>query len=184
MAEVAKKLITVDEYMRMGEAGILSPNDHVELIDGEIFEMSPVGSKHASVVKKLAKLLNDQWSDKVIISIQDPIVLDKQNQPEPDLAVLNFKEDFYENGHPSAADVLLAIEVADTTIKYDKEIKLPLYARHLIPEVWVINLQENCIEVYESPLDAKYQIETVKMPGEMISIPGNTIDVSRILPAS
>lgn len=133
--QVAKHFFTVAEFERMGKAGIFSEDARVELIEGEIVEISPIGSRHAACVKRLSMYLSRALGDKFIISTQDPIQLDDFTQPQPDVALLQRRQDFYESAHPKPQDVLLLIEVADTTVDYDRLIKLPLYARAGIPEV-------------------------------------------------
>ena len=148
---------TVGEYYRMAETNILTEEDRVELIAGQIVAMSPIGSRHAACVKRLNLLIGKMVGDSMLIGVQDPIQLDAYSAPEPDLVLLRPRADFYAEAHPSAADVLLAVEVADTSIDYDREVKLPLYARAGLPEVWLIDLQKGCIEVYAQPQGGAYQ---------------------------
>jgi Uma2 family endonuclease len=148
--QVQKRLFTVEEYHKMAEVGIL-PERGVELINGEIFEMSPIGSKHAKIVKKLNSLLNKLLGNRFIISVQDPIIANDLSEPEPDLAVLDYQSDFYESGPPLADAVQLVIEVADKTLDYDLSIKLPLYARNVIPEYWIIDLTKKEIQTFWKP---------------------------------
>ena len=148
---------TVGEYYRMAETDILTEEDRVELIAGQIVAMSPIGSRHAACVKRLNLLLGKMVGDSLLIGVQDPIRLDAYSAPEPDLVLLRPRVDFYAEAHPSAADVLLAVEVADTSIDYDREIKLPLYAQAGLPEVWLIDLEKSYIEVYARPQGDAYQ---------------------------
>jgi len=148
---ISKRIFSVAEYHQMVDAGILTENDKIELINGEFITMSPIGSKHASCVKRLNTLLSNQLQDDAIISVQDPIQADEYSEPEPDLAVLKPRADFYADGHPQPSDVLIVIEVSDSTLGFDKEVKLPLYAKAGIPEAWVINLPENTVEIYTTP---------------------------------
>jgi Uma2 family endonuclease len=148
---------TVAEYERMGEAGILSEDHRTELIEGEIIEMSPVGKRHVACVNRLTKLLVQAFGASGIVSVQNPIQLDDYSEPQPDVAVLKPREDFYEQSLPTPADVLLLIEVADTTLEYDRQIKLPLYARAGVPEVWIVNLGDEQIETYAVPTGDAYQ---------------------------
>ncbi|MDQ3564751.1 MAG: Uma2 family endonuclease [Pseudomonadota bacterium] len=117
--------LTVDDYQRMGEAGILDRNARVELIAGEIIDMAPIGSLHAGTVKRLIRMLERTVGDAAVLSVQDPIVLGPYSEPEPDVALLKPREDFYTTAHPVPDDVLLIIEVADTTVRYDREVKVP-----------------------------------------------------------
>jgi len=127
--------LTVAEYYRMAEVGILSPEARVELIEGEIIDMPPIGSLHAGTVKYLTNRLTYAVRDIAIVSTQDPIFLDVHSEPQPDIALLRPRADFYRTTHPTITDVLLVVEVADTTLAYDTQIKLPLYAHHHISEV-------------------------------------------------
>ena len=151
------RVFTVGEYYRMAEANILTEEDRVELIAGQIVAMSPIGSRHAACVKRLNLLLGKMIGDSMLLGVQDPIALDAYSEPEPDLVLLRPRADFYAAAHPAAGDVLLAIEVADTSASYDREVKVPLYAQAGIPEVWLIDLQQDRIEVYARPQGNAYQ---------------------------
>src|SRR5947209_12727774 len=120
---IARHYFSVSEYDRMGQTGVLPEDARVELIEGEIIEMSPVGSRHAACVKLVSRTLNRQVGDRMIVSTQDPIVLDDFSEPQPDIALLKFRDDFYRNAHPRPEDVLLVIEVSDTTVEYDRHVK-------------------------------------------------------------
>ena len=152
-----RRPFTVGEYYRMAEADILTEADRVELIAGQIVAMSPIGSRHAACVKRLNLLLGKMVGDSMLIGVQDPIALDAYSEPEPDLVLLRPRADFYADAHPVAADVLLAVEVADTSADYDREVKLPLYAQAGLPEVWLIDLQKGRIEVFAQPQGGAYQ---------------------------
>ena len=152
-----RRPFTVGEYYRMAEADILTEEDRVELIAGQIVAMSPIGSRHAACVKRLNVLMGKMVGDSMLIGVQDPIALDAYSAPEPDLVLLRPRADFYAAAHPSAVDVLLAVEVSDTSADYDREVKLPLYAQAGLPEVWLIDLQKGCIEVYARPQGGAYQ---------------------------
>ena len=158
MATVALQpyLITVDDYHAMGRAGIFTEDDRVELIEGQIVTMSPIGSRHAACVYRLNQFFWGQLGNRTIIGTQSPVRLSSFSEPEPDLAVLRFREDFYEEAHPKPADVLLLIEVADSTLKTDRQIKVPLYARHGIPEVWLVALPEDRVEIFRDPTPEEY----------------------------
>ena len=132
---------------KMGEAGIFTEDDRVELIDGEMVDMAPIGSRHASVVKRLNNRLATLAQGRAIVSAQDPLRLAPHSEPEPDLMLLKPRADFYSEAHPGAEDVLLLIEVCDTTVGYDREVKLPLYARHGVAEVWLIDLEARTVEI-------------------------------------
>jgi Uma2 family endonuclease len=147
---------TTEEYHQMGEAGILSEDKRVELINGEIVEMSPSKSLHAGVVKFLSSILNKRLGAQYIISVQDPVKIEPYSEPEPDLAILVHREDFYRKSHPTPKEVILLIEVADTSLEKDRLVKLPLYAAADIPEVWIVNLQDKQLEVYTQPVEGAY----------------------------
>lgn len=155
--QVARRFFTVDEYHRMGEVGILSENDRIELIEGEILQMSPIGSRHAACVKRLTKIFTTRLGDQAIVSVQDPVVLGDFSEPEPDIAILKPRDDFYDQALPNATDVLLVIEVADTTIEYDREIKLPAYARAGIPETWICDLRTEVVNAHRDPVNGIYR---------------------------
>lgn len=148
---IPKPLFTVAEYYQMAEAGILAPEDRVELIEGEIIAMSPIGSRHAGCVNRLTQLFSEKVSGLAIVSVQNPIRLSDSTEPEPDLALLRPRADFYAQAHPQPADVLLVVEVADHSLAYDRAIKVPLYARAGIPETWVIDLDTETVFVYQQP---------------------------------
>jgi Uma2 family endonuclease len=152
-----KHYFNVDDYYRMAEVGLLSKDSRVELIEGEIIEMSPIGSTHGGTVKRSSTLLNRKLGDAVIVSVQDPIRLNDFSEPQPDIALLKPRKDFYSKSHPTPDDVLVVIEVADTSLAYDRNVKLPLYARVEIPEVWLMVLQKDVIEVHSQPKNGKYQ---------------------------
>ncbi len=152
-----RRPFTVGEYYCMAEADILTEEDRVELIAGQIVAMSPIGSRHAACVKRLNLLMGKMVGDSMLIGVQDPIQLGAYSSPEPDLVLLRPRADFYADAHPAASDVLLAIEVADTSIDYDREVKLPLYAQAGLAEVWLIDLQKSRIEVYARPQGGAYQ---------------------------
>jgi Uma2 family endonuclease len=170
--QLAKHLITADEYEQMGRAGIFHADVRLELIEGEIYEMSPIGSPHAACVKRLSALLNRLFGRKLIIGTQDPVRLNDFSEPQPDIALLRWRDDFYNNAHPTPSDVLLIIEVADTTLETDRKVKIPLYAKAGIPEAWVVNLSEECIELYAEPIGGAYQISKRFARGEAIQSHG------------
>jgi Uma2 family endonuclease len=148
---------TVDEYHVMVETGILTPDERVELIDGEIVQMPPISSSHASVVNRIVRLLNLTFGvDEAIVWSQCPITFPINTEPEPDVALLRPRADFYRSNLPTPQDALLLIEVSRTTLRYDRTVKLPLYALAGIPEVWLVNLTQDTIEVYRDPEDGAY----------------------------
>jgi Uma2 family endonuclease len=138
--QLARRLFTVAEYHKMAEAGILSEDDRVELLEGEIVAMSPIGSRHAGLVNRLNRLFSQRAGDQVVVSVQNPVRLGGYSEPQPDLALLRPRADFYTSSHPGPEDVLLAVEVAETSAAVDREVKVPLYARFGVPEVWLVDL--------------------------------------------
>lgn len=158
--DLAKRSITADEYERMGEAGIFEPDARLELIEGEIYQMSPIGSPHAGGVAALTYILSQLAQRNFIVHVQNPVRLNDFSEPQPDVTLLRWRDDFYRRAHPRPDDVLLVIEVADTTVETDRAVKLPLYARACIREVWLVNLPAERIELYAAPAGGAYQ--TVK----------------------
>jgi Uma2 family endonuclease len=182
--QVERHHFNVDEYYRMGAAGIFSEDDRVELIEGEVIRMSPIGSRHAACVARLTRLFSRKSEDEAIVWIQNPIRLDEYSEPQPDLALLHPRDDFYAEDHPTPADVLLLVEVADTSIEYDRVIKVPLYARAGIMEVWLVDLTRDTVELYAQPLNGAYQISQQAARGESLtssSIPALTLSAESIL---
>jgi Uma2 family endonuclease len=154
---VARRRFTVDEYHRMGEAGILREDDRVELIDGEVVQMTPIASRHAGCVKRINHLLTTRLRERAVVAVQDPVLLGRHSEPQPDVMVLRPRPDFYSDSHPSASDVWLLIEVSDTTAQFDRTVKVPLYARAGIVEVWLVDLEADSVEVYRRPApDGRY----------------------------
>jgi Uma2 family endonuclease len=179
--EVMKRLINVDEYYKMAEVGILKPGDRVELINGEIYEMSPIGSRHGSVVKTLAMILNEIFKGEAVIGIQDPVRLDESNEPEPDISILKYRADFYSQAHPGAHDILAIIEVADSSLRHDKQVKMPLYANYDIPAYWIIDIATKQITVHLDPVGNSYSSQQVYGIGDEIVLLGKTIVVGDLL---
>lgn len=148
----ARHRLDVDDYRRMGEAAILGQDDRVELIDGELIDMAPIGQDHAGTVDALTHTLVLAFSGQAIVRVQNPLRLDRFSEPQPDIAVLRPRSDFYRRGAPPGPpDVLLVIEVADTSLNYDRGVKLPLYARAGVAEVWIVDLRRRVMEAYREP---------------------------------
>lgn len=177
-------VFNVDEYHRMLETGILSEDDHVELIEGEIVKMSLIGSRHVACVNRLNGLLNRKVGRQVIVSVQNPFRLDAYSEPEPDIALIRPRADFYSQSLATPADVLLIMEVADTSVELDRRVKLPLYASAGIHEVWLINLPEDRVEAHTEPVQGVYQKVRVAKRGELISsesLPDLALNTDEIL---
>lgn len=147
----AKHRLTAAEFRRMAEVGILRADDRIELIEGELIDMAPIGSNHASVVARLNAWLTAAAGGRFIVFPQNPISLSEHSEPQPDLALLKSRDDYYRDALPTSQDVLLLIEVADATLEYDRTTKIPLYARSGIAEVWLVNLRGVAIEVFRVP---------------------------------
>jgi Uma2 family endonuclease len=175
--------ITVDEYHRMAEVGVLAPDARVELIEGEIIEMPPIGSRHAAAVNQLAEILHAAIGKRAIVQCQGPIQLGDLSEPQPDFALLARRDDFYKVRCPTVADVLLAIEVSDTTAYYDLHTKMSLYAAYGIRELWVIDVERTRLHVFRNPTAGTYvDAPTPEKPGVMpiASLPGTTVDLSSL----
>lgn len=168
--EITRKHFNVEDYYRMTQAGILSESDRVELLDGEVVEMSPIGSRHAATVDRLNKLINKLVGDE-IVRVQSPICLDEYSEPQPDVCLLKPRSDFYSGSHPTPEDVLLVIGVADSSVELDRVVKLPLYAQAGVPEVWIVNLPQDIIEIYSQPVNDHYTQTQSVGRGERLSSP-------------
>ena len=174
----------VKEYYRMAETGVLRPGARVELLDGRIIDMSPIGPFHGSVTKYLNQLFTTAARGRWITQIQDPVRLDEHSEPEPDVALLKPVADFYRKRHPQPEDVFLLVEISDTTLETDQAEKLPAYGRAGIAEVWIVNLNETAIEVYREPHFTGYGSKTVLRAGEKASpqtFPDVVVDVAELL---
>lgn len=158
---------TVADYHKLAEVGLLS-DKRVELISGEIIDMSPIGKMHAATVKAVAKFFWNIIGDKAILSVQDPVTISEYSEPEPDLAILKPNDTFYAEQLPKASDVLLIVEVADTTLNKDRQVKIPLYAEALIPEYWIINLNDKVLERYTEPKAGEYVLRRLYRKGDSL----------------
>ena len=179
-----RRRFTVAEYYAMADAGILSENDRVELLDGDIIVMPPIRDWHAGGVKLFANTMPPALQGRAMIAVQDPVRLDEHSEPQPDIMLLQWRDDFYRNGHPAPGDVLLLIEVADTSVGYDRNAKLPVYARAGIPEVWIVNRPARRIESYSDPSGSAYSTVRHFSPGETVApqaFPDITLAVDRII---
>jgi Uma2 family endonuclease len=160
---ITRRKLDVNEYHRLAEAGILGEDDRVELIEGELIQMSPIGSPHAGTVNALTRLLVVAVGERAIVAVQNPVRLDDRSEPQPDLALLKPRADHSRGAIPTPADILLLVEVADTSGRYDRAVKLPLYAHHAIPEVWIVDVESSTVEVHRSPEGQTYR--KVSNPG-------------------
>ena len=161
-------LLTTDDYRRMADAGILGPENRVELISGQIVPMSPIGASHLFCVNTLTRLFAEHTGGDVEVSVQNPVQLGPHQEPEPDMALLRVAAG---PRVPAAEDALLVVEVADTTYSYDRRTKLPLYAEAGIPQVWMFNLPERRLEAYARPAEGSYTERAVRAPGEHVTLP-------------
>ena len=167
-----RRLWSVADFHRMGETGFLDPKARLELIEGELFEMAPIGSFHAGIVRILAEKLRIGAANAALVDSQNPIVLDDHSEPQPDLVLLRPRADYYLNEHPRAQDVLLLIEVSDSTAQFDRKTKVPLYARHGIPEVWlVMGPRRRHVEVYRDPQPERGVYQTRLQLREGVLVP-------------
>jgi len=156
--ETTRKLFTVEEFYKMADAGIFTEDDRVELIDGEIIEMSPLGVRHAGCLIAATHVFTAVFGGRAVVSVQGPLRLSNYTEPEPDIVLLKPRKDFYRGKRAKAEDALLVLEVADTTLCYDRELKLPRYAAAGLPEVWIENLQDDQLLVYRNPAGTSYEI--------------------------
>jgi len=162
---------TVDDYHRLALLGILAEGDRVELLDGQIVEMTPIGPEHAGCVDTLTRLLSRRVGDAAVVRVQNPMVLGTQWEPQPDVALLKPRADGYRTAHPGPGDTLLVIEVADTSGGSDRDVKIPLYARAGIPEAWLVDLANDLIEVHRQPgLEGYREVRTLRR-GDMLRVP-------------
>lgn len=161
--------ITVAEYYQMAADGVLHADDRVELIEGSLHWMSPIGSPHAACVNYLAAIFNQRLAQRVVVGSQNPVRLDDISEPQPDVSLARWRDDYYRTAHPTPADILLLVEVADTTLTEDQRVKAPLYARHGISELWIVNLPQSTVEVYTQPQNGRYQQRVVRRRGEQVA---------------
>ena len=181
---VTFKRFCVDDFHKMMEIGVLIEESGWEIIDGKIIDKIKISSKNAGTVTKINKVLANLVGHQVLISIRSPIHIDDYNEPEPDIALLKPREDFYAESHPLPPDVLLLIEVSDSTLGFDREIKRTLYAEAGILEFWLVNLTENTIECYSSPKNGSYRLVKIVGAGEIaasVTIENLTLEVDEIL---
>jgi len=178
---VHRHRLTVEEYLRMAEVGLLAPDARVELIEGEIFDMAPIGHRHGGFTAWLHRRLLRDLGEKISVWDQVTLPLDRFSAPEPDLVVLKYRRDEYKNKRPSSGDVLLIVEISQSSLRHDLQVKVPLYARHGIPEVWVLDVQRLQIHLFHT-LEAGHYTHTASTPApgwvSLERLPGAAVDLS------
>jgi len=167
---IVRRKITVEEYEVMYEAGVFKPDERLELINGEILKVAPMNAPHISHVIRLSRIFTERLTKRAIVSTQLPIVINEESEPEPDISILRWRSDDYFSGKPKAQDVYLLIEVASASLLFDRRIKLPLYARVGVPEVWIVNVQARQLEVYRNPKGEDYAERQILQPTDRISL--------------
>lgn len=180
----ARRLLTRGDFHRMGAAGILTVDDRVELLNGELITMSPIGPRHAAAVRRLTRLFGRKLGTRATVSVQNPIALDDYSEPQPDITILRPRADEYQSDHPAPRDVLLLVEVMDTSQEYDRGRKLSSYAHDGIPEVWLVDVSAEVVEVYRRPAGSTYRAVsrfTRKQRLQIAAFPGKWFPVSEIL---
>jgi len=178
---IKRRSLTVEAYHRMGEVGILAPDERVELIEGEVVEMAPIGSRHSGMVGRLTRLLVQAAGSRAVVFVQNPVRLSRTSEPQPDFAVLRPRADDYQSAHPGPGDVLLLVEIAESSLKYDRELKAPLYAAHAIPELWVVDVGEKVLWRYREPGQQGYgRVEKTAAPAttRLAAAPEIEVDLS------
>lgn len=183
--ELKRRRFTVDEYHQMAQAGILDEDDRLELIDGEIVEMTPIGARHAECVDRLTDLFFHTLGNAARVRVQNPVRLDEHSEPQPDIALVHRKPGLYASGHPTPEDIFLLVEVAETSSEPDRRVKVPLYARSGIPEVWLVDLEQETITAYLDPSSDGYRTAQVFRRGESLApsaFPDRPISINDILP--
>jgi Uma2 family endonuclease len=177
-----RHLITVDEYYRMAEVGLLAPDARVELIEGEVIDMAPIGSSHAGIVNYLARYFFGVVGERATVTVQQPVRLSPRSEPQPDLSLLKPRTDLYRKGHPSPTDVLLLIEVSDSTLRFDLGLKAAMYARHGIPELWVVDIEGRCLHCLRMPVGEVYQYTSVLRTGQCAAaaLPDVAVDLAAL----
>ena len=181
---LSTRRFTVDEYHRMGRAGVFHEDDRVELLEGQIVEMSPIGPAHAGCVAALTGLLGRRGGERVVVWVQNPVDLGERSEPQPDVALLAPRADAYRTAHPRVRDMLLVIEVADTSLEHDRDVKVPLYAAAGVPEVWLVNLTDDVVTLYRDPVGGRYATVRTARRGETVTsllVPAATLRVEDIL---
>ena len=167
--QLIRHRFTVGEYHEMARAGVLTEDDRVELIEGEIVDMTPIGLRHAAAVNVLTRGLATGCGTRAIVQIQGPIPIGLRSEPQPDVLVLRPRDDFYREIAPGPEDVLLLVEVADTSLPYDRTVKIPLYAGAGVPEVWLVDLVRHRVELHRDPGPDGYRAVETRKRGERLT---------------
>ena len=184
MATITRRRFSVKDYYLMADLGILGPDDWVELIDGEILQMATISSYHAGCASYLNMFFAHTLGFSVGIRARNPLRLDEYNEPRPDLALLNPRDDFYVHAHPGPGDVLLAVEISHTTVEFDRDVKAPLYARAGVPELWLVNLEDGYLDTLSQPKGGEYRVARQLSHGDTIApalLPDARLDVGMAL---
>ena len=184
--QMTRRRFSVKEYYKMADVGIFCEDDRVELIYGEIVQMAAIGSYHAGCVNYLTTAFSRTCHERAVVSVQNPLRLNEESEPQPDIVLLRPRDDFYSRSHPGPEDVLLVVEVSHSTVEYDRNVKVPLYAQALIPELWLTNLEDGYIDAYTEPNTETGSYGKVRRfsDGERIApllMPDAALKVSRIL---
>lgn len=182
--EPVRYLFTVDEYEQMGRTGVLDPELRLELLDGEIIEMAPIGPDHSSCVMRLIQKFTSRLGDRMVLNAQGPVRLFPRSEPQPDILLLRPGIEQYHHRHPTATDVLLVVEVAKSSLLLDRTVKLRIYARQGIAEVWIVDLNHDAVEVYRQPgLDGYAEMTCVERGGSVspLAFPDLVLTVDEIL---
>jgi Uma2 family endonuclease len=181
----ARRRFTVDEYHRMADAGILGEDDRVELIDGEIVQMTPIGPRHAGTVMRVLRVLFEGVAGRASVAAQNPAVLDELSEPQPDVYVARTRNDDYTVGHPRPEDLLLVVEVSDSSLAFDRDVKIPHYAMTGVTETWIVDLVDDRVVAYRSPIGSAYADVQSFARGSAITpltFPDLNLNVDDILP--
>lgn len=190
MSITTAKHFTIAEYHRLTEIGFFTEDDRVELIQGKIFDMAAKGTLHSICETRLERELHKLVGGRATLRGQQPIILPDDSEPEPDRVIVRNREDDYLSGHPTPADILLLIEIADSSVSYDQEVKLPVYAEAGIAHYWLFNLKRECLECYSQPYrtvqgDFSYRQTLILLPNESVSLPcfpDLSLDLSKVFP--